>query len=682
MSRWALACACCLVASPGAAEQTDLEPVIVSAARAPQPALTVPTAADSVAARDLHLARPANDLSESLLRIPGVVVRDRENHAQDLQISIRGFGARATFGVRGLRLITDGIPASAPDGQGQVAHFPLDSAARIEVLRGPFSVLHGNAAGGVISLTTADPPATPHLRFGLVAGEDGLRRRALAWHTPWSASDGGLLFDAVDLDDPGYRDHSAATRRSGHLAVNASRGDWHLRLLGNHLDLRADDPQGLTRAQLALDRRAASLGALTFDTRKTVDQDQMGLRIEHEPDAAFDWSLTTWRGQRATTQMLSVPVAAQANPLSGGGALSLDRDYAGQEWRGRWSFADDTSLTLGLSHETSSEERLGFENFIGTTLGVFGALRREETNRVTARAAYAQVAWQPAPDWHAQFGLRRSTVDFASHDRYITVSNPDDSGRLDYAHSAPAFGLLHRITPRLSVYANAGRGFETPTAAELAYRADGTSGLNDSLRPAVSLSLEAGLRRITPRHRQSLAVFRTRTADELVIASSAGGRSVFGNAGETRRQGLEWSADGRLQEAWRYATALTWLDARFQDGVLAGRHLPGLARLSAWGELTWSPRTDTDLLLEARVVSRVYADDANLAHAGSHARLDLAWEQRFTWLTCDWRAWLRVDNLLDRAYIGSVIVNEANGRYFEPAAGRRGSLGLSVTREF
>jgi iron complex outermembrane receptor protein len=661
-----------------AADAAPLEPVVVSAARAPQPALTVPTAVDTVEARDLHLARAGIDLTEALARVPGLVVRDRENHAQDLQLSLRGFGARASFGVRGLRLYSDGIPASAPDGQGQVSHFPLESAARIEVLRGPFSALYGNASGGVIALTSADAPAHPRLRFGVVAGANGLRRHALSFHTPWHALDGGLLFDAVDLTDRGYRDHSAATRRTDHLALSAAHGDWALRVIGNHLALVADDPQGLTAAQVAADRRAASAGALAFDTRKTVRQDQSGLNLAFTPDADVAFHLTAWDGNRATTQMLSVPVAVQANPLHGGGALGLDRAYDGMDLRARWTFGADAAFTLGLQREASAELRRGYENFSGAQLGVYGALRREELNRVVGRDAYAQLEWQPAPDWHAQAGLRRSLVAFTSDDRYITASNPDDSGRRAFAATTPVLGVLYRATPTTSLYANAGRGFETPTGAELAYRADGLSGLNTSLDPTRSLNLEAGLRQITGTRRLGLALFRTRTADELVVLSSAGGRTVFRNAAGSTRRGLEISTEQALGAHWRHALAYTALHARYDTG----ERIPGLARHSLWSELVWSPRADLDLRLEGRYLSAVYADDANTARAPSYAAFDLAAERRWQFHGMDLKAYARLDNLLDRAYIGSVIVNEANGRYYEPAPGRRWQAGLALSRDF
>ena len=190
-------------------DATQLDSVVVTATRSADDALLVPAAIDVITADEISRAQSRINLSESLQRVPGGVARDRQNYAQDLQISIRGFGARATFGVRGIRLYTDGIPATMPDGQGQVSHFPLESAGRIEVLRGPFSALYGNASGGVISLFTAAAPGQPVLKGDHVAGDDGLRRTALSFHSPWGAStpgeaaDGDVMLDLVDVDSDG-----------------------------------------------------------------------------------------------------------------------------------------------------------------------------------------------------------------------------------------------------------------------------------------------------------------------------------------------------------------------------------------------------------------------------------------------------------------------------------------------
>ncbi|QOW18553.1 TonB-dependent receptor [Lysobacter ciconiae] len=686
---------------PAAAVQ--LPSVVVSATRIPADALVVPAAIDLVEADAIHRARPAIDLSESLGRIPGVVARNRQNDAQDLQISIRGFGARATFGVRGVRLYTDGIPATMPDGQGQVSHFPIASAERIEVLRGPFSALYGNASGGVISLFTASAPDEPTLSAGLVLGGYGLQQSSLSFQTPWGdGNDGSFVGDFADVRSDGFRRHSRSHRRSGQAVLKGVAGTGtRYTVLVNGLDLEADDPQGLTAGQLRGDRRAASDGALAFDTRKTVRQGQAGARIEQALGESQTLQLTAHAGSRKTTQMLSVPVIVQRkNPMHGGGAIDLDRDYSGADLRWQWASSlleRPFSLTTGLEYQVSEERRRGFENFIGDRIGVVGKLRRDQDDRVTARDVYAQAEWAPAERWRINLGARRSQVRFNSRDHYITADNPDDSGSLDYARTSPVAGVLFRATPWLSVYANAGAGFETPTLSELAYRDDDRSGLNNGLEPARSRNIEAGVRARRDGWEWSGAVFQSRTRDELVVIANQGGRSVYGNAGVSRRRGVELAGTLEFAPQWHLSGAYTFLDAEYltdfaacgtppcgDDSLIiqAGRRIPGLARNTAWSELRWSPLASTDVMLEGQYTDRIAVDDANSEYAPAAARFDLAAEHRIQGAGLEWRGFARLNNVFDRDIIGSVIVNDGNGRYYEPAPGRHWQVGVSASRSF
>jgi iron complex outermembrane receptor protein len=316
---------------------------------------------------------------------------------------------------------------------------------------------------------------------------------------------------------------------------------------------------------------------------------------------------------------------------------------------------------------------------------------------VIGRDAYVQAGWQPADRWRINVGARHSQVRFESEDGYITADNPDDSGQLEYSRTSPVAGVLFRITPGLSVYANAGGGFETPTFSELAYRSDGRSGINDGLGPAHSRNYEIGLRARRGALDYSAAAFQSRTEDELIVVANQGGRSVYDNAAVTRRRGIELALSAEVAPRWHVATAYTFLDARYasdfavcgappcaQDDVLiqAGRRIPGLAQHVAWGELRWSPSDHTDVMLEGRFVDRVYVDDANSQAAPAFTTFDLAAERRFGFGGLQWRGFARIDNLFNREYIGSVRVNDGNARYYEPAPGRNWVLGFSVSRAF
>ncbi len=657
--------------------------VVVVGERLPDSAFDVPAAVDAVDGRTLRDGKLRIDLSESLHGVPGLVLRDRHNDAQDLQLSLRGFGARATFGVRGVRLIQDGVPLTMPDGQGQTGSFDLAGAARVEVLRGPFAALYGNASGGVVHLHTEDPPASPAVEAHVGAGAFGTVRRGVK--LGGRVGGVGATVNAARSASDGWREHSASRRDTAHAKVVWDATDaTRLVVTAHALDQPdTDDPLGLTREQLDTDPRQAPPPALAQDTRKSVHHRQAALRLEHRIGAADAVEGAVYRGTRRVVQYLAIPVAAQG-PTSSGGVVDLDRDFGGASlrWRHR---SGPLRVTVGADVDDMREVRIGRVN----DGGVAGALRRDETDRARNRDVYAIGRWTPSPRWDVAGGVRRTVVTFAVADRYVVGPNPDDSGRATHAATLPVAGVLFRPADDWRVFASIGRGVETPTLAELAYRADGGAGLNLDLRAATSTHAEAGAR-WQPRAGVTVAAtaFASRTRNEIVSAGSSGGRTRYTNADRTRRSGIELSLDAE----WRDVTArvaFTDTAARFVRHVdaagrdLAGRALPGLPRRQASADIAWrAGRLGWSAGVQAQATGRVPVDDANTEAAPGGATIDVqaGWRGRFG-------AWtvhpaLRIANVFDRRGVGSVIVNEGNRRYYEPAPGRHAIATLTAEAAF
>lgn len=630
----------------------------------------------------------AVNVSDALDGVPGLLARDRQNYAQDTQLSIRGFGARSTFGVRGVRLFSDGIPASMPDGQGQLSHFNALGGERIEIMRGPFSALYGNSSGGVVQLWSAEGKEGDPWRVRATAGSDD----AYTLGAQLRGASGGLGYHlaASRFDTQGYRDHSAARRDSLNarfdFRIDPSR---KLTLVLNHVDLPdADDPLGLTRAQYRDDPRQATSAATQFDTRKSVRQSQGGLTYQQQVGDAQTWRVMAYAGRRAVEQFLALPVAAQANPLNAGGVIDLDSDYGGADlrwsWRGELA-AKPFEFTAGANFDRQEQQRRGYENFIGTTLGVKGALRRNESNRVRNVDQFAQAWWRFAPRWSLLAGARQSEVEFAARDRYVAAGNPDDSGQVRYRDTTPVAGLMFEPGEDLRFYVSAGRGFETPTFNELGYRADGRAGLAFDLQPAISRNAELGMKwRGEGDMRLQAALFRADSDDELAVARNVGGRSSFRNVGRARRQGLETSFETALSDRWSLQLAYTWLDATFRSAYLvctgagctvpstpvaAGSRIPGVARQQWFGRLQWRGSV-WSAAAETEGVSDVVVNDVASESAPGYFLLHLQAAREWKFSAGGLRAFARIDNALDQGYIGSVIVNEGNGRFYEPGPGR------------
>ena len=678
--------------SPAAAEPSSrLDPVRVSITRAERLLLDVPASVDLIDGATLRDAQLRVNLSETLGRVAGLTVLDRGNYAQDLQISVRGFGSRASFGVRGIRLYVDGVPAASPDGQGQVSNFPLGAAERIEVLRGPFSALYGNSSGGVIALTSALRPQPLRITPNAAVGSFGTWRAGL--NAVGGEGDFAWAFDGSRFSTDGARGHSAARRDLINLRLGfADSPVGRLRVSINALDMPdTQDPLGLTRAQMQANPDQASPVALQFNTRKTTRQATLGASTEAALGQAT-LTASAWVGTRAVTQFQAIPVTTQSAPRHPGGVIDFDRHFGGADLRAGWDIGAMT-LTAGLAAERLDEDRQGYENFIGSTLGVTGRLRRDETNTLTAVDPYLQAEWRSGAQWRWLAGLRYSTLRFESRDRYIVGSNGDDSGAQSYRGLTPTLGVVFRAQPALSWYASYGRGFETPTLSELAYRPDGSAGFNTTLRAARSDNVETGVKYAPGSAlRATLAVFAIRTRDDLVVRTNSGGRSAFGNVGQTRRDGLELSADWRITTAWSLYGSAAVLRARFSEPFLAcgpapcttpsvpvaaGARLPGVPARTAFIELRrrggWA-----DLSAEWRAQSSLAVDDANSDTAAGYAVVNLSAARSVGVGTRSLRAYVRLNNAFDRRYVGSVIVNEGNRRFFEPAAGRAVLAGFDL----
>ena len=708
---------CVLVASLGGAGHTSLnaqtavpsqaeatiavEAVVITATRTATRAFDVPASIDRIGGDEVRAGRAQVNISESLAGVPGLLARDRQNYAQDVQISVRGFGARSTFGIRGVRLYVDGIPATLPDGQGQISHVELGSVDRIEVLRGPYSALYGNSSGGVIQVFTEEGQGAPRLTLSTAAGSDGLLR--LGAQAAGRVSGVGYTAGASRFSTDGYREHSATTRWLGNAKFTLQPDDASkLTLVVNSVSLpRAQDPLGLTRTQAAANPRGVDPSTLAFDTRKTVGQSQIGGVYEYRLGTASSLQLLVYGGHRSTEQFQSIATVTQANPLHPGGVISLGRDYRGAD--ARWAADGDLAgvavkVVAGVAYDMLKEHRRGYQNFVGSVLGVKGALRRDETNEVSSADPYLQATWQLAPQWTLNTGVRRSSVRFKSTDAYIVGSNPDDSGGARYSATLPAVGLMFAASEALHVYATAGRGFETPTLNELAYRSGGATGLNFGLQSASSSSLEFGVKaRSAGWGDWTAAVFQTGTAREIVTQTNSGGRATFQNAGATQRRGLELAWSKRGPGDLRLQAAYTLLDAQVRDAyttctaapcaaanvvVAAGNRIPGVARSAGYAALNWAPASGWRGALEARLLSKVDVNDVNSDAAAGHgvASANVGYQRQAGPLAVN--AFVRVDNLFDRRYSGSVIVNEGNSRFFEPAPGRSVLASVSVTASF
>lgn len=686
-------------------EVQRLDTIFIQATRTDRERLTTPT---SVYYLNQEQDNSLNvNLSETLKGVPGLQLNNRENYAQDLQISMRGFGARSSFGVRGVRLYVDGIPATMPDGQGQTSNIDLNSLDHIEVLGGGFSSLYGNSSGGTILTTTREGQGADSIELGHSAGSQNKGQTKLVLQGgSENADEPAYIISSSYFDTNGYRDHSSA-----HKVLNNAKLTWDLEdgskinWMNNYVKIAADDPGGLTRDQWKANPRQVATNVLLYNARKEIEQLQTGLTWNKPINDQHELYGMAYWGQRAVTQYQSIPKCAyeentdickpntvQLARNHPGGVIDFDRNFYGTDLR--WTGKDilpNTKLIAGVAVDAMTEDRKGYQNFLGDRLGVKGELRRDEDNTLWNLDPYLQASYHFAPDWTLDAGLRYSNVHFKSEDHYITDVNGDNSGKTTYDKLLPSMALSWQILPELMTYASYAQGFETPTFTEMSYPANTAEHRSFSLKAAESETYELGLKSANRFGDFTAAVFHTTTQDDIVSAGNDNGRSTFRNADQTLREGVELSWNKNL---WRDLTAqasYSYIDATFDAdipaigtvaAIAAGNYIPGIAKNQAFLSLGWKPENGLSAGLDVRYSDRIYVNDTNTEYAPSYtvagANVGYKWNMK------DWsvKTFARVDNLFDKDYSGSVIVNESNSRFYEPAEGRNWSAGLSVTKEF
>ncbi len=686
-----LLCAAGALAPPVAAAETPalLDEVVTSASRSEQRVMDTAASINVVNGSQIHDGQPEQNLSEPLARAPGIFALNRQNYAQDLLISSRGFGANSTFGARGIRIYVDGIPGTMADGQGQISHIDLASADRIEVMRGPFSALYGNSAGGVINVFTENggpgANATPYFS----AGSFGQRK----YGVKFDGEQGNMnyVLDAGTLHTSGYRDHSNADRQNDNVKLGLKLGaDTTLTVVANDVSLRALDPLGLTAAQLQTYAAGAGTNSIAFNARKSVDQSQGALILTQRLGGNDTLTLTPYYGDRHTLQYL----ATGAN-----GVIDLKRDYFGLN--GNWLHTGTLAgmpfkVVTGIEGNENDDHRLAFLNTGGN---LTGAATQNYSMLARSRDGFVQAEWLPAERLALNAGLRQSQTLLSSFSNLTPSQSP---GTHSYSATTGMASLQYYLQDKTNVYLSLGTGFDTPTLNQVFYSPSslltvpGPNTGNIGLQAARTRQVEVGLKsELSATTQANIALFDAVTTNDIVVAISNGGRTAYTNAPKTERQGLELSAQTQLPWQLQASVAYTWLSAKVVEtysllnvngtatAVVSGNRIPGVPDQGLFAEIMWR-KSDKSLefALEGRAAGSIAANDVNAAYAGGYGIMNLRAVARQSISGWSLTEFARIDNLLDRAYVGSLIVNQSASQFYESAPGRNWLAGVRAAYRF
>ena len=651
----------------------QLEEIVVYATRMSRPLADVPAAVSIIGQNAIQLGQQQLSLGESLDRVPGVLTQDQYNFAQDLRISIRGFGARANFGIRGIKILIDGIPATLPDGSGSVDAVDLGSAKSIEIIRGPSSSLYGNASGGVISITTQDPPKEPTANVRLSAGSYGFHN--LQFKMGAQGDRVGYVFDASSLTYDGYRQHSRYEDDQVNGRLNFDLGhDRKLLTILNYTDQPvADDPGGVTAQQAALDPTAASAGNLRYDAGEDLTESRIG----------FVYTMPLGQGQQITARNYYVwRNFSNKLPFTAGGQVAFKRFFTG----GGFSYSNDgmwlnrrNRLIVGVDYNDQDDHRKHFDN----NLGLRGALTLDQDEHVTSSGVFAQNQLSLTPKVDLTLGLRHDQVRFDVTDYYLIDGN--DSGARTLDDFSPMAGVNYSLSDRLKVYGTYSTSFDTPTTTEF-NKPSGGGGFNPNINPQKARNFEVGVRGLLrDSSRYDMDIYTITVRDELIPYEVPGspGRSYYVNAGRSKRNGFEASLVSSWTSHLQTTLSYTFSDFTFEQFIdangnnFAGEVIPGTARNQFFGEIEYTTSKGWFAALDANYKGKQYANDANTAANAPYTLVNLRLGSRHEIGSMVLSPFLGISNALNERYNANVRLNAFGGRYFEAGPGRNYYAGVN-----
>ena len=692
----------------------QLAPTVVTATRVETNSFDLPVSIDVVEQKDLE-GQLGMTLSESLIRVPGITAQNRNQMAQDPQISSRGFGARSAFGVRGVRVLVDSIPLTMPDGIGQPGSVDLDSMKSIEVMRGPFSSLYGSSSGGIINMISKDPSKSPEISGGILFGSFNTRKESMS--TSGSVQGVNYLIDASNFSTDGYRNHSSTDKNQATIKISTKINEaTNLTILNNWFDQRSQDPAGLNAADYASDRKAVAKSIDTTNARVIRNNIQSGFNLEHKLNENNNFNVMFYVGHRYNSQFL--PTTLNKITETTGKDSLYQRSYWGNDlrWTNNGSFFDKKySFTTGVAFGSMSDARLEISATNGTIndRNTASNIKRNEANIGYNFDQYlqGQIALMEKLDFHA--GMRHSLVNLRVDDYLYTTrgGTGDSSGAVSYEKTTPVIGLVWKQNPSLSIYANYGVGFETPTFIELAYDNASTGGSSNlALKPSESENFELGFKSFINANTKFNAAIYKINAYQEIVAATTGTYSVYTNVGKTNRQGFEASIDSTLDHNIGLYGSYNYIDAEFKSAfdyqdslptinsqlpadpvtnpvttyhVTSGMKIPGVYKQQIYGEISWKyPELGFKTAFEARHNDSLFVNNANTAKAPGYTIFNLraGFEQNVQkWKVSEF---VRIENLTDRNYVGSNRINDGKLFFYEAGAERNYLLGVNASYHF
>lgn len=661
-----------------------LEEVIVDAARIPLSVIQAPFAIDRIEREQIVRAQTQLGLDESLASIPGLVLQNRFNFAQDLRISIRGFGARANFGIRGVKILVDGIPETLADGQGGIDSIDLTSIGSIEVLRGPSSSLYGNASGGVIRIESDFDRPDSGIEARLAIGGNGYRKNQIHINGKSDNKQLSYIASLSRLDIEGYREHSEHQNSlfNGRMRY-IFKDNGTLKIAVNHTDQpQANDPGGVNLVTLLDDRTAARDRNIALNAGESLEQTRIGLIYQRNVGNQGELTLRNYHIWRDFEGRI---------PISSNGVIDIDRYYSGgglmYQHKNSLAGKKNTSI-IGIDYDYQDDNRERFENING----ISGNQVLDQREKVTSTALYLQNQLQLGDGWLLSSGIRYDEISFAVNDY-----RENNSGKRTLNQLSPMIATSYALGHQASIYGNISTSFETPTTTELALVE--STGLNSQLDAQKAINYELGIKgyfesgfdstsRINQQHNYTLSVFSIDVEQEIIAIEDNLGRDIFINAGESSRQGIELSLKSQLSETFSSSIAYTYSDFSYKTFVdknnndFSDNKLPGLPQDTLHVAIHYQHQSGLFVSLESLYLSQFALNNSNTDSMDSSLVTDLRSGYSLNIDNISIEPFIGISNLFNEVYSANARINAFGGRFYESGPDRNLYAGVSIRHNF
>lgn len=673
-----IALAVATTALPAAAQEqgeatSPLEEIVVIGTRTERQIGQIPLAVSVINMDDIQLGRQELSLDESLARVPGLFMQNRYNFSQDLRVSIRGFGSRANFGMRGIKVFADGIPVTLADGQSGTDDLDIGSAQSIEVVRGPTAALYGTASGGVISITTEEPTEEPFVDTKLTFGEYG--------HEKYQIKAGGqtgrlgFLVNASHLEMDGYRDFSGVQ----HSLINSKirydiDASSDVQVIANLVNSPlAQDSGGITLAEALADPTQAQSRNTSSNAGETFNQQRLGVVYNKRFSEQSDISVRGYSAWKDFDAFL--PIGTHIRFVSDDGVVGFDRRF----WGGgvRYTYESllgglPNSLTVGADADYQQDKRSRFLN----NAGVKGTLTFNQVEEAEALGVYFRNETALIDTLALSLGGRFDSIDLSVNDLYL--ANADQSGSLDFTEFSPSVGLLWNTSDQLNLYASYATSFETPTFTELGSPAQDLNVnlggfANINAQKAESFEIGAKGTAMNENVYYDLALFTMDVEDEIVNVVSIANRAFFENA-NTDRRGLEAQVQAELTDRIEVVASYTYSDFDFDrfdtNPVAVGEPIPGIPEHQFFAEISYNFANNGYVVWDALNVGEFTANNAGTQIVEDYIVSNLRLGTEYQRGGNTFSPFIGINNLFDEEYFSNVRINAFGGRAYEPAPER------------